>query len=157
MKKKFYFPLTVNVCKDIGWGIDWDYVDKQDGRLAIAYQYELEIAFREYDDGEDMVEYIWDDESFKKKVTSMIWGFEVKNDCLYGIVEVQLTQSLNEVELKDIKRFISGQNSDGLGEGFEQRVIRIADGEMSVSFWHSGEDYYIYTEEEFETFIINAE
>jgi len=33
---------------------------------------------------------------------------------------------------------VCGQNSDGYGEGFEQRPIKTPDGEIYVSFWDSG-------------------
>ena len=53
-----------------------------------------------------------------------------------------------EQELKD---WISGQ--DGLGEGFEQREIILnngySSGEIYVSLWHSGDDYFIDNEYEF--------
>ena len=47
-----------------------------------------------------------------------------------------------------MKDGISGQNSDGFGEGFEQRPIETDEGDMYVSFWNSGDDYFIRTKEE---------
>ncbi len=156
MKKTFYFPLTVNVVEKDDWGIDWNSSNEQDGRLATEYRNEIEIALDDYTDGEDMAEYISESYSFKAKVTSMIWGLEDRNGCLYGKVDVELTESLTESEIEKIKDYITGQNSDGLGEGFEQREIKIPDGVMYVSFWKWDDDYYIYTEEEFEAFITNT-
>ena len=42
-----------------------------------------------------------------------------------------------------MKDWISGQNSDGLGEGFEQRPIETVDGSIYVHFWNSGDEYFI--------------
>ena len=49
-----------------------------------------------------------------------------------------------------MKEWISGQNSDGLGEGFEQRPIETEDGDLYVHFWNSGNDYRIVTDGEIE-------
>ena len=47
-----------------------------------------------------------------------------------------------------------GQNSDGFGEGCEQRPIRTVDrSEMYVSFWQSGPDYFLCTENDLDHFI----
>lgn len=47
-----------------------------------------------------------------------------------------------------MKDWICGQNSDGLGEGFEQRPIETEWGDLYVHLWHSGNDYVIVTVEE---------
>lgn len=46
---------------------------------------------------------------------------------------------LTEDEEAELKEFITGQNSDGLGEGAEQQDIKIPDGIMNVHFWNSGD------------------
>ena len=33
------------------------------------------------------------------------------------------------------------------GEGFEQRGIKIPEGELYVSFWNSGDEFFLTTEE----------
>ncbi len=42
----------------------------------------------------------------------------------------------------------SGQESDGWGEGFEQRPIEIDEGELYVSFWNPSDSFFITTEEQ---------
>ena len=39
------------------------------------------------------------------------------------------------------------------GEGFEQREIPVDEGDLYVSYWHSGDDYFLHTEDEFEEYL----
>ena len=104
-----------------------------------------------------MTEYFYDGE-LKEKIHGMFWNIVVIKEELVGKVVVLIddNQNLSKDEIEEIKDFIEGQNSDGLGEGFEQREIRTHDGELIyVSFWDldnywANGDYKIYTEEEFE-------
>ena len=140
MIKKFYFPLTVSV-RESG---DYDWIDdciEYDGTFAYEHREVIENAL----DDEDMLEYMWDEDGPKEKIKSMYWGFEDYNRCLYGKVDVELNEPLTKEEVEQIKDYICGQNSDGLGEGFEQREIRISyDEEMYVHFWEYGDKYLIY-------------
>lgn len=148
MIKKFYFPLTVSVCErdEDGYWTD-DYV-QYDGRYADDYRSHIEKRFDGYND-DDMVEYFDESETAQAKLQSMIWGFESVNGCLYGKVNVTLSEELTPEEIEAVKEYICGQNSDGLGEGFEQQEIRTDDGEIYVSFWYYGDSYWIYDEDEF--------
>ena len=47
-----------------------------------------------------------------------------------------------------MKDYISGQASDGWGEGFEQREISTDDGDLFVHLWNFGDNWSIQTEEE---------
>lgn len=150
MIKKFYFPLTVNVYErdEYGWWSD-DAIE-YDGEYVDEYRSDIEKRFDEYNI-DDMVDYFdeSDGETTKKKLQSMIWGFESVNGCLYGKVNVTLSEELTSEEVEAVKDYICGQNSDGLGEGFEQQPIRINNEEIYVSFWYCGNDYWIYDENEF--------
>lgn len=137
----FYFPLS------IVFDGDYDY----NMFAAKHYQEEILKAFDKFYCYEDMTEY-FDDGELKEKIHGIFWNIVVIKEELVGKVVVLIddNQNLSKDEIEEIKDFIEGQNSDGLGEGFEQREIRTYDGELIyVSFWDKG-DYKIYTEEEFE-------
>ena len=58
-----------------------------------------------------------------------------------------MLRGLTTREMDTLKQYITGQASDGWGEGFEQRVIRVAEGSLNVHPWNSGE-WSIQTDEE---------
>jgi hypothetical protein len=59
------------------------------------------------------------------------------------------TRWKDEDELDELIDYISGQYSDGFGEGFEQREIKTDDGDLYVSLWSSDKSFRIMTEDEF--------
>lgn len=60
-----------------------------------------------------------------------------------GSIEVESPEELDAETLSKISRWISGQNSDGLGEGFEQQDFAIIDDGDDRS-WDDDEDYDPY-------------
>ena len=60
---------------------------------------------------------------------------------------VESHNQLSEREIEAVKEYWEGQESDGWGEGFEQRGIKIPEGELYVSFWNSGDEFFLTTEE----------
>lgn len=144
MVQRFYFPLTVHTYKRGAWE-----ATEGDGRIACKYRGEIENALDVYNAGEDMSQYFHGSETAKAKIVGAEWRFEAVDGCLFGRVDVFLSESLNDVETENVKSWICGQNSDGLGEGFEQQSIRVEYDIIEVSFWNPSDDYRIMTEEEF--------
>lgn len=70
------------------------------------------------------------------------------NGELWGVTEVQTHGALSSSELAELTEWLSGQFSDGWGEGFEQREIKVDDGELHVSFWDSSDRFFIKPEDE---------
>lgn len=146
MMKSFYFPLTVYDHSG------YDEVEELNGTTALVLSPYIEVAFAQYQGGDsDMAQYFdsCDSETACKKVKRVKWKFEKTNNCLYGKVEVALTDELTAEETEAVKEWIAGQNSDGLGEGFEQSEFRAGSRTISVCFWNPSDDYYIYDEAEF--------
>lgn len=84
----------------------------------------------------------------KRKVFSMNPTVEMWNGELWGVLEVKSHGPLSPQELSGLMEEWLGQESDGWGEGFEQREIKTEEGDLCVSFWHSGDDFFIKTEQE---------
>lgn len=72
---------------------------------------------QEYLADDDMTQYL--DGDLKAKVSKIYW--ELKGDGYNYSIIVQANGLLTEDELKKLSGWCLGQNSDGLGEGFEQQ------------------------------------
>ena len=88
-----------------------------------------------------------DDPKLEEKIYSMKPTVEVWRGELWGVLEVESHNQLSEREIEAVKEYWEGQESDGWGEGFEQRGIKIPEGELYVSFWNSGDEFFLTTEE----------
>ena len=66
-----------------------------------------------------------------------------------------MSTDLNSEETEKLRSAVCGQNSDGFGESFEQRPIKTEDGDLYVSFWNSGNDYFVYTKSEMDEYVEN--
>ena len=153
---KYYCPLTVRVHGTDSWGdVDEDGYE-EDAEFAARHEDVIRQRMIDYNaiDENNMADYFHGNNGVSEKLRSADWDFERRNGELYGCITVQTAGPLTEDEEQDLKQWISGQNSDGLGEGFEQRELYFDGtrygGFMYVSLWHSGDDYYIDNETEFE-------
>ena len=84
------------------------------------------------------------------KLMSAVWTVEEVDGRLLGRIDCHLKEPLTAEEMADLREEIIGQCSDGLGEGFEQRPISTDEGDLHVSYWQSGDDYFLCTEDELE-------
>lgn len=67
---------------------------------------------------------------------------------LYGRIDCRFKEELTADETEIFKDWLIGQCADGFGEHFEQQPIRTEDGDLFVSFWHSGNSYFLCMEDE---------
>ena len=153
---KYYCPLTIQVHSRDSYGdIDEDGYE-EDAAFAARHEDIIRQKMLEYNasDEVNMAEYFHGNNGVSEKLRSAEWDCERRNGELYGCITVLTAGPLTEDEEQDLKDWISGQNSDGLGEGFEQQEIYFDGtrygGFMYVSLWNYGDDYYIDNETEFE-------
>ena len=141
MQMKFYSPLTAEFFPD-----DPDYEDESyneyegypmDGHDLLQYADAVDEAVKKdiADFNGDLMQYYHEDDSVRSKVVSVVPSVEIHGNKLCGCLNVELRESLNEGEQAVLCDYISGQYSDGWGEGFEQRDIRVEDGTLAVHFW----------------------
>ena len=116
---------------------------------------EIADALNRYtaNDENDMAAYYNKDDGVSEKLTSAIWSVELYGSRLFGRIDCSLKEALTAEETEALRDWLTGQCSDGLGEGFEQQPIDTMDGELFVSFWNSGDDYAMMTESEFDEYL----
>ena len=148
VKMSFFCPLAGNISDHEG-----DYYEA-DGAILTENIDKIEDAIRSEQARElKMGEYISDHADIKGKVLFAEWGVEEHYGALYGKIDCYLSEELSPEETERLKDAITGQNSDGLGEGFEQREIHIDEGDLYVSYWQSGDEYFLHTEDEFDEYL----
>lgn len=146
-----FSPLTAELYpKDDMGNIEYDSQTMTSSELC---RYENQIQkqiLKEYMESEGdrgLAAYL-DNQLLARKIRCMNPTVESWHGELWGVLEVQSYGSLSEKELEAVKEYWRGQESDGWGESFEQRPIQTPEGELYVSFWNSGNDFFIATEEQ---------
>ena len=141
MQMKFYSPLTADFFPN-----EPDYEDEfydeyegypQDGHELLEYETAIRDAVENdtRDFGGDLMQYYHEDDSVRNKVVTAVPSVEVHGNKLCGCLTVELKETLLDDEQTVLCNYITGQYSDGWGEGFEQRDIRVDDGTLAVHFW----------------------
>ena len=153
VKAVFFCPLVGNI--DEG---DGNMFTVGDSYLADSAD-EISDALNRYtaNDENDMAAYYNKDDGVSEKLTSAVWSVELHGGRLFGRIDCSLKEALTAEETETLRDWLTGQCSDALGEGFEQHPIDTMDGELFVSFWNSGDDYAMMTEDEFEDHLQNTE
>ena len=146
----FYFPL-------VGMLEDEEYDDEYEvgNPFLMDYKWDIrELVGKEQDaDLGDMKDYFYDDDNAQAKMVTARWDVAEKNGRLFGKVDFKLRESFTAEEKEKVREWVRGQNSDGFGEGLEQRPIETEDGDLYVSMWNSGDDYFIYDENEMNNYL----
>ncbi len=149
---KAVYALTADV---IGYN---EYVDLDDGlteelgrRALTRHEDTILAALNKYRMPEEaergIMRWYHEPDSVNDKVRSVVFTAENRDGQLWGVAECHVYGQLSPTELDTLKEYISGQASDGWGEGFEQQEIKIDDGEMYVHLWNFA-GWSIKTEQE---------
>jgi len=151
----YYCPLTAMVYPRNDYGDLEDYPDEYDGSYLAVYEDRIRelINKEESRDSENLAEYFDGMNSAVAKLKEIHFSTQNVDGILYGCIRVELNETLTPEEDAEIKDYLTGQCSDGLGESLEQREIRVEDGDMYVSFWHAGEEYFMLNSEKFDEYL----
>ena len=143
----YYCPLQIHMT-DEEYG-DWYEVDNGYG---VAHEEAIrELVKREQErDLHNMEDYFDGSESAKFKLVCADWDVQEVGGELYGVIHTGLREAFSPAEEKEWIDELIGQEADGFGEGLEQREIKTDDGDIYVSFWHSGNDYFMENEMDFQ-------
>ncbi len=151
---KLYMPLTVVEYERDEWGSMEEYPTELDQRTVLSYHDQILAAIfkerRPEETERGLMEYYHGDDSISHKVKSLFFTVEQVGSQLMGVAECRVQGALNDAELAQLREYTSGQASDGFGEGFEQRPIKIGENELYVSLWSSNRSWSIMTQEELE-------
>ena len=141
MKMKFFSPLTAEFFPDEADWEDESYNEYEgypmDGHDLLQYADAVDEAVKKdiVDFDGDLMQYYHEDDSVRSKVVSAVPSVEICGNKLCGCLTVELKETLRDDEQTILCNYLSGQYSDGWGEGFEQREIDVGDGKLYVHFW----------------------
>ena len=115
---------------------------------AFGYIHHLEAFLardrKDYDTARGLAEYI-DPGPLGDKVRSLIPYIELHGDKLWIVAHLRLKEPLSSPELLELKDWWEGQLSDGVGESWEQRKIKVDRGELYLEPWTSDDHFFIDT------------
>lgn len=150
VKLVLYFPITGYL--DDGEEPAYEVSDE------FLYRYRHEIADAIHDhqnrDMDNLAAYYRGDDGVKAKLVSAVWTRELfKDEFMFGRVSIRLREELAEEETEKLKAWVLGQNSDGAFESLEDHPIETGYGDLSISLWHDGDDYFVYDRAELEEYM----
>ena len=149
---KLYMPMTVDRFESDGWGGTEDEPTELSNYEAVRYVDSINAALRreslpaEAERG--LMHYYGKNDDIARKVRKVTFSTEVRDQKLWGVAECQVASELTPEELTILKEYVSGQASDGFGEGFEQREISVPDGHEIYAHLWQWENWSIQTEQE---------
>ena len=144
MTLKIYTPLTADFIPNEPELLDYETEESisMDGYDLAPYKEAIEEALDRENHGGDgwdgnLMEYYHEEDGVKAKVSSAVVSVEYHEGRLCGCATVELSEPLEGDEPTRLMEYLSGQYSDGFGEGFEQRDIAVDGGVLNVHLWQT--------------------
>lgn len=107
------------------------------GTDLLCFKVDVKNAIDQMDQGTcNLMDYFHGSHSIKDKVERVEVTVTDKDGVLYGCAQLTLNKFLEQNELMELCDYITGQYSDGWGEGFEQVDIPVGGGYLNVHFYH---------------------
>ena len=148
---KLYMPLTADLYERDEYGDMGDNPTILYGDDLWRYQDEIASALLRNSMDEEaergIMHWYGEGDGVDRKVRSVRFAVEERNRTLWGVAECRVAGEVTDAEMDTLKDYIAGQASDGWGEGFEQREIRLDDSELYVHLW-SWDNWTLKTEQE---------
>lgn len=148
---KLYMPLTADYYEPDEWGELPEEGCPLNGRELLAYADGILASLlrerRRSEAERGLMHYYGKADSVNEKVRSYVFTVEERAGRLWGVAECQVQGELTGEELETLLEAVAGQASDGFGEVYEQRPLRVGDGELYVHLWQDT-GWNIMTEQE---------
>ena len=149
---KLYMPLVADLYERNEYGEFDDSSILLEGSELRGYEAQITAALVKNRMSEEtergIMHWYHETDSVNTKVRSAVFAVDSRDGELWGVAECRVAGELSDTEMDTLKEFITGQASDGWGEGFEQREIFTNDDDkLYVHFWNSDE-WSIQTEQE---------
>ena len=150
MELKLYFPISAEYYSRNQWGeLASDPVELTGSDLTHHLE-AIQQTLRENQLPEEqergLMRWYGESDSLSWKVKSAFFDVEEHEGELWGVADCHLLESLEGEELDRLTNYLTGQASDGWGEGFEQREIPVGRGLLYVHLW-DGQDWEMTTTE----------
>lgn len=150
---RLFSPLFPYHCRRNQWG-DYEFENETEeltGSEVLEYERDI-LALIEKErmpcESEQGLAIYIHDEALSQKISSIFPTVEQWNNELWCVTEVKTHEPLSAAEYARLTDFLTGQYADGWGEGFEQRAIKVDEGEMYVSLWAPCNRFCFTPEEE---------
>lgn len=138
---------------EASYEMEESYVESLDGKGLTCYEDEIQARIEQEQaygrENGGLAQYLHN-VLLREKVCDIEVGVVVIAGELWSKTKIESYGALSETQTEALKAYLSGQFSDGWGEGVAQREIDIGDAELYLYFWHPELEDTLYTEEELE-------